>query len=227
LAHAFDVKLVTTNLPAATLDALPVSAVADANRSAADVSDSALMLRYRDGDVQAFHVLYARHKHALYRYLQRICRNSDIVHDLFQEVWSKVVQASDRYQARAEFGALLMRIAHNCAVDYFRRAERQHIGRMLDVGALQELLPGTAGERPDAQTSEQQLQRAFEVALGNLPDEQRNVFVLYEESGMTLEEIGTVTGVGFETVKSRLRYALTKLRHALRQYDPHATEVQS
>jgi len=185
-----------------------------------DSDDGALMLRYAQGDVRAFEILYTRHKGALYRYLQRMCRNSEACNDLFQEVWSRVVTSRERYEVRAQFNTFLFRIAHNCAVDYFRRAERQHMGRTDDVTEMEERLPGSDVERPDAQLSEAQLRDAFKLALDKLPDEQRDVFVLYEETGLTLEEIGQVTGVGLETAKSRLRYALSKLRHALRAYDP-------
>lgn len=182
--------------------------------------DGALMLRYRNGDTKAFEILYTRHKGALYRYLQRICRNREAVNDLFQESWSKLVASRARYEPRAQFTTFLFHIAHNCAVDYFRRAERQHIGRTDDVDELQERLPSADTDRPDTQASEAQLQAAFQRALAQLPDEQRNVFVLREETGLTLEEIGEITGVTMETAKSRLRYALTKLRTALKQYEP-------
>jgi len=185
-----------------------------------DVDDGELMLRYRDGDKRAFEILYLRHKGSLYRYLQRMCRNREACNDLFQEVWSKVITSRERYEVRAQFSTFLFRIAHNCAVDYFRRAGRQHIGRTDDVTELQDQLPGMDVERPDAQLSELQLRDSFKAALDALPEEQRNVFVLYEETGMTLEQIGEATGVGFETAKSRLRYALSKLRNALKQYDP-------
>src|SRR5262245_2136467 len=89
--------------------------------------DSALMLRYRDGDVRAFETLYARHKGGLYRYLQRLCRQRETVNDLFQEVWSKVIASRGRYEVRAQFTTFLFHIAHNCAMDYFRRSERQHV----------------------------------------------------------------------------------------------------
>jgi RNA polymerase sigma-70 factor (ECF subfamily) len=183
--------------------------------------DGALMLRYRDGDMRAFEILYTRHKGALYRYLQRICRNREACNDLFQETWSKVVTNRQRYEVRAQFTTYLFHIAHNCAIDYFRRAERQHIGRTDDVSELQERLPSAETDRPDSQLSEAQLQAAFKQALQELPEEQRNVFVLREETGLTLEEIGALTGVTMETAKSRLRYALGKLRSALKQYRPH------
>ncbi|MBC7983289.1 MAG: RNA polymerase sigma factor [Candidatus Obscuribacterales bacterium] len=199
------------------LDTTRGSAVA---ADAASVDDGALMLRYRNGDARAFELLYIRHKGSLYRYLQRMCRNREAVNDLFQEVWSKVIVSRERYEVRAQFSTFLFRIAHNCAVDYFRRAERQHIGRTADVTEMQELLPGADTDRPDTQASEAQLQAAFKQSLQALPEEQRNVFVLFEETGLTLAEIAQVTGVGMETAKSRLRYALSKLRSALRHYDP-------
>jgi RNA polymerase sigma-70 factor, ECF subfamily len=202
-------------------DALSSSAPA----TGTDVDDGALMVRYAQGDVRAFEVLYTRHKGSLYRYLQRMCRNREACNDLFQEVWSKVITTRERYEARAQFSTFLFRVAHNCAVDYFRRAARHHAGRTEDVDELEEFLPGQDSERPDAKVSEAQLKDSFKAALDKLPAEQRNVFVLYEETGMTLEEIGQVTGVGFETAKSRLRYALSKLRHALRQYDPRGGAV--
>ena len=181
--------------------------------------DSALMLRYRDGDAHAFELLYSRHKAPLYRYLQRLCRDTDVASDVFQEVWSKVIANRERYEPRAQFNTLLFRIAHNCAIDHFRRTGKW-AANQADVDELQDVLPGGESERPEAQVSEAQVQAAFKRALDTLPPEQRDVFVLYEESGLSLEEIGTVTGVAMETAKSRLRYAVTKLRAALKQYQP-------
>jgi len=194
----------------------PVRSVA----ASAPTDDNALMMRYRNGDTRAFETLYTRHKGALYRYLQRICRNREAVNDLFQETWSKLVTSRARYEPRAQFTTFLFHIAHNCAIDYFRRAERQQMGRTDDVDELHDRLPSSDADRPDSQASEAELQAAFQLALAQLPEEQRNVFVLREETGMSLEEIGQVTGVTMETAKSRLRYALTKLRTALKQYEP-------
>ena len=186
----------------------------------AQLDDGELMRRYARGDLHAFEALYARHKSPLYRYLQRLCRNREGVNDLFQEVWSKVIASRERYEERAQFTTYLFHIAHNCAIDYFRRTGRQPLGRATDLAELQEVLPGQDTERPDAQATQDELQRAFEQALRELPEEQRQVFVLREETGMTLEEIGAATGVTMETAKSRLRYALVKLRHALRAFQP-------
>jgi RNA polymerase sigma-70 factor (ECF subfamily) len=176
------------------------------------------MLRYRDGDVRAFELLYERHKGALYRYLQRLCRSPEMANDLFQEVWSKVIASRERYEARAKFTTFLFHIAHNCAIDQFRRVGRPQEQGTLDVDALADELSGPTQESPDAALAESQLRADFKRALDALPAEQRDVFLLYEETGLGLEDIGRVTGVAMETAKSRLRYALSKLRGALRQH---------
>lgn len=193
------------------------------------MDDTALMLRYRDGDARAFEILYQRHKGPLYRYLQRMCRSRETANDLFQEVWSKVIASRERYEVRAQFNTYLFRIAHNCAVDYFRRSGRQRESFSADVEEAAQQFPAAEHERPEAALAESQLRTDFRRALDGLPAEQRDVFVLYEESGLSLEEIGKITGVAMETAKSRLRYALTKLRAALRQHQSHSLEpsVQS
>jgi len=182
------------------------------------------MLRYRDGDVRAFEVLYRRHKAPLYRYLQRLSRSPETANDLFQEVWGKVIASRERYEVKAQFNTFLFRIAHNCAIDYFRRVGATHANMTTDIDALAEELPGSVSERPESQAAEAQLQDDFSQALDALPPEQRNAFVLYEESGLSLEEIGKASGVSMETVKSRLRYAVAKLRAALGKHRPERIE---
>jgi|HigsolmetaAR205D_1030408.scaffolds.fasta_scaffold00373_2 RNA polymerase sigma-70 factor (ECF subfamily) len=202
---------------AAQSDAAQRSDGAETLRNVTD--DAALMLRYRNGDVSAFEMLYARYKGPLYRYLQRTCKSVDVANDLFQEVWGKVIASRERYEVRAQFATFLYRIAHNCAVDYFRKAAHVHERQALDVVELAEELHA-AEPQPDAVASHTQIKAAFERALDALPPEQRDVFVLYEEAGLSLEQIGKVTGVGMETAKSRLRYAVTKLRAALVHHQP-------
>jgi RNA polymerase sigma-70 factor, ECF subfamily len=184
------------------------------------IDDSTLMLRYRDGDMRAFEILYARYKGPLYRYLQRLCRDPEVANDLFQEVWGKVIASRERYEVRAQFNTFLFRIAHNCAIDYFRRTGRVPAAALADVNELEEILPASEADLPETRLSEMQVKAAFKQALDSLPAEQRDVFVLYEESGLSLEEIGKITGVAMETAKSRLRYAVTKLRAALKHHQP-------
>lgn len=172
--------------------------------------DSALMLRYRDGDVAAFETLYKRHNDALYRYLLRLCRHHDQAEDIFQEVWGKIIKARDSYRPTAKFTTFLYRVAHNCFIDNIRRNKRHT--QTVDIE------PDTqpdAGEQPEVQTERSLARRRLNAALLELPDEQRDVFLLHEEAGLNLEQIASVTGSNRETTKSRLRYAVRKLRIAI------------
>src|SRR5215831_15710801 len=177
--------------------------------------DAQLMMRYAQGDAQAFDALYSRHKAPLYRYLLRQCRDRAAAEDLFQDVWDRVIRSRKQYQPIAKFATFLYRIAHNCVVDQFRLRTRRHDDQSEPVEESNESLVAPDAERPDRQLADEQFRDAFQRALDNLPDEQRAVFLLYEESGLGLDEIAEVTGVGMETAKSRLRYAVNKLRKAL------------
>jgi RNA polymerase sigma-70 factor (ECF subfamily) len=184
-------------------------------RAMGSEDDAELMARYAGGDMRAFELLYSRHRSALYRYLVRHTRDREIANDLFQEVWSKVISNRTRYEPRAKFRTFLFRIAHNCFIDHFRRASLRQTQDPAEGQDWQDLLPAPERESPDARAEQAEVLARYRQALSALPAEQRDVFLLYEESGLSLEEIGAITGVGMETAKSRLRYALAKLRTAL------------
>jgi RNA polymerase sigma-70 factor, ECF subfamily len=164
--------------------------------------DGELMLRYARGDMRAFETLYRRH------------RSAQTANDLFQEVWSKVIVSRERYEPRAQFRTFLYRIAHNCFIDYCRRVAVRNESSNADDN-WEGALPGPEQDRPDTRAEQAQLTARYRAALAALPAEQRDVFLLYEESGLSLDEIAAISGVGVETAKSRLRYAVAKLRATL------------
>ena len=172
--------------------------------------DSALMLRYRDGDVAAFETLYRRHNDALFRYLLRLCRQRAAAEDVFQEVWGKIIKSRDNYRPTAKFKTFLYHVAHNCFIDHIRRNKRH--GNTADIEPDSQ---ADGGDSPELLTEKSLARRKLEAALGSLPDEQRDVFLLYEEAGLGLDEIATITDCKRETAKSRLRYAVRRLREAL------------
>lgn len=199
-------------------------ACAPAERPASnDVDDAQLMLDYARGNAHAFDLLYARHKAPLYRYLLRHCRDRALADDVFQDVWGRVIRYRKSYQPRAKFATFLYRIAHNSVIDQFRTSARRHSDQVESVDDNQDFLQAPDTQRPDFQLAGEQFRAAFQTALDALPDEQRAVFSLYEESGLSLEEIGQITDVGAETAKSRLRYAVNKLRKALGSADAFFT----
>jgi RNA polymerase sigma-70 factor, ECF subfamily len=179
--------------------------------------DAGLMLRYRDGDAAAFTALYAHYKAPLYRYLLRHVRNACAAADLFQEVWSHLIATRARYEPRAKFATFLFHIAHNCAIDFFRRDANL---RRAMSGHDPETLPPEPEvpehERPDRVAEFAEQESALLAAVAALPQVQREAFLLREETGLSIEEIARITDVPIETAKSRLRYAVRKLKHSMR-----------
>src|SRR5690348_13680060 len=180
-----------------------------------DDEDAQLMLAYAAGEMRAFETLYSRHRAALYRYLMRQARDNEVANDLFQEVWSRVVLNRARYEPRAKFRTFLFTLAHNCFIDHCRRVRARPAGVGIDDADAADLLPARDESRPERALERGEESRRYRAALAQLPAEQRDVYLLHEESELSLEEIARVTGVGAETAKSRLRYAVNKLKAAL------------
>jgi RNA polymerase sigma-70 factor (ECF subfamily) len=173
----------------------------------ARTEDSALMLRYRDGDVAAFEALYFRHKDSLYRYLLRLSLNRDTADDVFQEVWGRIIKSRRNYRPTAKFSTFLYKVAHNCFIDYVRRNKRHKQEADVDPDTQ----PSTAYD-PELSAEKAFAVKRMHRALRLLPEEQRDVFLLYEEAGLAIDVIANITGANRETVKSRLRYAVAKLK---------------
>ena len=180
-----------------------------------DDEDAQLMLAYAGGEMRAFENLYSRHRGALYRYLMRQARDMEIANDLFQEVWSRVIANRTRYEPRAKFRTFLFTLAHNCFIDHCRRMKSRPHGLGIEDADAADLLPADEDARPEAVLQRKESTERFRAALATLPQEQRDVYLLHEESELSLEEIARVTGVGAETAKSRLRYAVGKLKAAM------------
>jgi RNA polymerase sigma factor (sigma-70 family) len=189
--------------------------------AAAGDEDAALMLAYAAGDAAAFNTLYARHEMPVFRFLRRSlgADGAAVVDELHQEVWLAVVRNAASYEPRARFATWLYGIARTRLIDHWR-ARRQHVS--LDEPAandpdetLADRLPADAAAQPEVQALTRAQGAAFLRAVEQLPPAQREVFLLHAEGELTLAEIGALTGVGMETAKSRLRYAMVKLRSDL------------
>lgn len=170
-------------------------------------TDEQLMVMYAAGDASAFEDLYQRYRGPLYRYIQRQVRDPATVNDLYQGSWEKVIKARKRYKPAAPFRAWLFRVAHNHLVDHFRAYRETD---ELDPERLVANSPA-----PEEALGEEQRQARFLAAVQELPEEQKQTLLLKIEAGLGLEEIGKITGVERETVKSRLRYATNKLKRKL------------
>jgi RNA polymerase sigma-70 factor (ECF subfamily) len=170
-------------------------------------ADEQLMMLYVRGDLGAFEMLYRRHKDALFGYLLRASADREVAAELFQDVWARLIRGRDAYKPSGRFASWLYSLAHNRLMDHFRL-------KRLPTETLDEEahLPAPSHQQPERQTDAQFAAQRILHALANLPEEQRAAFLLKEEAGLSLEEIAEVMKVGRETIKSRLRYALAKLR---------------
>lgn len=181
------------------------------------------MLAYARGEAGAFDILYARHKGGVYRYLLRHSGNAGIADELFQDIWMNVIRARAAYAPAARFATWLYTLAHHRIVDHWRT---HGTAALVSVDADEAAegaiaaLPGPRGNEPDMRTINRELAARLQAALIALPPAQRDAFLLQHESGLSLAEIAALTGAGIETVKSRLRYAVARLRaelHELRE----------
>lgn len=174
-------------------------------------SDEALMLRYCAGDARAFEALYSRHKGPLYRYLLRQLQHTALAEEVFQDVWMRIVNARGTYEPRASFRTFLYHLAHNRLIDHYRRS-----GRAFEVD--DDCPDSTTAARdwqPEVRVNSEQAVAVLLEQIAALPASQREAFLLKEEGGLSVGEIATATRVNRETAKSRLRYALQRLRAGL------------
>ena len=180
-------------------------------------SDEALMLAYRDGNAGAFDELYRRHKGPVYRYLVRQCRDAAAAEELFQDIWLNLIRARASYTVTARFTTYVYRLAHNRLIDHYRRRVPAALVSFDDDESALEVAGGRQSEPHVSYESKAQAQRVLQV-LESLPAAQREAFLLQHEAGMSIEEIAEATGVARETAKSRLRYAMTKLREGMSEW---------
>ncbi|AOW14096.1 RNA polymerase subunit sigma-24 [Hydrogenophaga crassostreae] len=183
-------------------------------------SDGDLLQAYAAGDARAFETLYDRHALPVWRFVQRSAQDSALADELVQDVWFSVVRQASQYQPRARFQTWLFTIAHHRLVDHWRR-HKPHASldaETLDGATLADRLAAESGFGPDRQLDSREQAQALLDALADLPNVQREAFLLQAEGGFSLNEIAQTTGVSMETAKSRLRYARARLREALEAY---------
>lgn len=177
--------------------------------------DAELLRAHGAGDPHAFARLYDRYDRACFHLVRRLlgAAHADAAEDLCQETWIAVSRNAASFDpAKASFAAWLFTIARHKTFDHFRRQRVAILATAPDEAAA--MVPDP---QPSPLEQVQSRQRAQEIvaAVEALPLEQRGVFVMFADGGLSLEEIAEVTGVAVETAKSRLRYARAKLRQSL------------
>src|SRR5215470_544740 len=183
-----------------------------------DDADEDLMVLYQKGEVRAFELLLTRHRKPVYNFILRFVGDKETAEDLLQEAFMRVIKGAEAYKRQAKFTTWLYTIARNLCVDQTRRRKhRKHasldapMDTSDDSGSLMDVLP--SNEMASDRKSE-----TMQRAISALSDEQREVFLMREFLDMPFKQIADVVGVPENTVKSRMRYALEKLRLELDEY---------
>ena len=186
-----------------------------------DEADEVLLQAYRAGDMRAFERLVARHEKPVWNFIRRFVRDATTAEDLLQEVFLRVVKSADEWRGAAKFSTWLYTIARNLTVDHARRAVHRNAASLdaeRDVGesttTLHDRIAST-DRRADEVAADRETKRRIDEAVAALPAEQREVFLMREVMEMPFAEIAAAVGASEPTVKSRMRYALEKLRAAL------------
>ena len=190
----------------------PNRSVAGMDQPVAGSTDDALMLAWAAGDAGAFEVLYARHRGPLFHFLLGQLRDRPLAEEIYQDVWQRVIAARAGWRPDAAFATWLYRIAHNRLNDHWR-AQRHRPPAPVDADLRTAALADP--DDPEGLASREETRARLQEALAELPEDQREAVLLRLQQELSLDEIGRITGVGRETVKSRLRYALDKLRARL------------
>lgn len=193
-----------------------------------DVADETLMSMYAQGTAEAFEVLLRRHERGVFNFILRSVNNRSRAEDLTQDVFFRVIKSAPKYKTSARFTTWLYTIARNICIDQSRRKANQlevsidkPIGRGADEGKGRTLLDGVVSKQSASggvEVVKQEFRDRLKAALDVLPEDQREVFLLREVSGLKFREIADVVGVPENTVKSRMRYALETLRGHLEEF---------
>ncbi len=173
------------------------------------------MLAYAQGNALAFELLYARHKLIVYRFFIKQQLTLAVAEELTHDTWLRIINAREHYVASAKFTTYLFTIARHIFIDFQQKKSTQcEITDRDDV--LDESLQSSSFTNED--DKKQQLNIAIKQQILLLPYDQREVFLLKQEAGFSIEDIAKITEQNKESVKSRWRYAIKKMREGLSDY---------
>jgi RNA polymerase sigma-70 factor (ECF subfamily) len=199
----------------------PRAPMSPEERERRDREDARLLEAYRSGDSRAFAQLLARHRGPVYNFCLRMLGNKSAAEDALQEVFSRVAKSAPTWTRQARVTTWLYTIARNHCIDELRKAnhrETASLDRPLqgeDGPTRGEVIFDEEGIAPDRGAELPRLRARLVLALEALPADQREVFLMREHAGMAFKEIAEVVRVKEDTAKSRMRYALERLRASL------------
>ena len=184
------------------------------------VSDAALLSAYIQGDDKAFETLVKRSKSKVYTTIYLIVKDRYIAEDLMQEAYIKAIDVmkSGRYNEEGKFLPWILRIAHNMAIDHFRKEKRYPTIVLEDGSKVFNSFEFAEDSVEDMQLKADQIANVREL-IKKLPDEQREVLIMRHYEDLSFQEIADQTGVSINTALGRMRYALINLRKMINKQE--------
>jgi len=188
--------------------------------------DEKLMIAYQAGDASAFEELLLRYQGDLYNYMGRFLKSREQVQEAFQEVFEKIIRNGKSYNPQLKFSTWLYTIAHNQCIDIIRKNKHRQALSLNESyvgddsgegGGLEEVLADDAPQ-PDVQVGAGLLEEKLHQVLDTLNPDQKEVFLLREMQGLAYEEIAEILKINVNTVKSRMRYALSGLQKIFKKW---------
>ncbi len=180
--------------------------------------DGELITQYRNGSEAAFDLLVDRYQSKVFTTIFLIVKDQEIAEDLLQDVFVKVIHTlnSDKYNEEGKFQPWLMRIAHNLAIDHFRKAKRYPTIILEDGSNLLNSMKFSEDSIEDIRVKEETLEMVKKL-IDELPEAQKEVLIMRHYLDMSFQEIADQTGVSINTALGRMRYALIHLRKKMKQ----------
>ena len=185
-------------------------------------SDSALISLYLAGQESAFALLLDRHRSRVFTTILLIVHDEEMAEDLLQDTFIKAIHTmrSGRYNEEGKFAPWICRIAHNMAIDSFRRNKRTPHVSLTDNERLANTLT-IADDGPDDILAREETHERLRTLIQELPTAQKEVLLMRHYGDMSFQEIADATGVSINTALGRMRYALINLRKKMTAQIPH------
>ncbi len=175
--------------------------------------ENACLARYLQGETEALTGLVEQTRRPLFGFILRMTEGRDDAEDIFQEVWVRAIHSLHRYRAGSLL-SWLFRIAHNLIIDRYRRKKPEV---SLDDGqsGSREYEYRCCAPSPADNAQDGEIRQRIAAAVGALPREQREVFLMRMDAGLPFKEIARIQRTSINTALARMTYALDKLRKEL------------
>ncbi len=184
-----------------------------------ELSDSKLVSLYIKGNEESFEVLLNKYKSNVFTNIYLIVKDTYIAEDLTQDTFIKAIKTlrSGRYNEEGKFKPWILRIAHNLAIDHFRRKKRYPTIVMEDGSNVFNTLEFSEAPYENFQVQED-TKKKLRSFIDELPENQREVILMRHYQEMSFQDIAESTDVSINTALGRMRYALINLRKKMKQH---------